>query len=196
LTAFAEMVMALKHRSSTYKIILILVTTLSGLLFLTKDSYASNPTVVGFIIEASQMEGTLQNPVMIVGNTTVEEKKSMLELHFTNLSSQDLVIKKIVNTPSGIVTTSITSKEKINLDNVDVSVTNAEFSESYIPENGNIGFKNVKLLAHDIKTDHSSLPNFILEFYEGGQMELVPKSEDELLQLKAGLEQLLSVNTN
>lgn len=193
--AFAEMVMALKHRNSTYKILIILITTLGGLLFLTKDSYASNPTVVGFIIEASKLEGTLQNPVMTVGNTAVEKNRSMLELKFDNLSSEDLVIRKIIKTSKGLVTTTMTSKEKIIFQNLTLSVTNAEFSEPFDPEIGNIGLKNVKLLAHNVKTDSSQLPQFQLIFNEGGQVELEPKSEAELLQMKAGLEQLIS-NTN
>jgi hypothetical protein len=188
------MVMALKHRNSTYKIIIILITTLSALLFVTKDSYASNPSVVGFIIEASQMEGTLQTPEMSVGNTSIEKSRSMLNLTFENLTCKDLVIKKMVKTSKGIITTRMTSNDKILFENLSLSVTNAEYSEVYVPENGNIGFKNAKLLAHNVKTVSSTLPQFQLSFNEGGEVELAPKSEAELLQMKAGLEYFLSNN--
>jgi hypothetical protein len=194
LIALVEMVIALKHRNNTYKLIIILVLTISGLFILTKDSFASNPTFVGFIIEASQMEGIMQDPAMITGDTSEQKDRPMLELKFQNLSADGLTIKKLVNTPKGIVTIDMTPKDTVLFNNISLNITNAVFSGNYLPINGNIGLKNVKLLAHRVTTDSSSLPQFNLSFDEGGQTEMDPKSEIELIHMKAVLEQLLQIN--
>lgn len=185
------MVMALKRRNNTYKMVIIFILIICGLLIPTKDSYASNPTVIGFIIEASQMEGTMAAPFMIVGNTSEQKDRVMLGLKFENLSADGLMIKKLVKTPNGIVTIDMTPKETVHFDNLNLSVTNAVFAEKYHPASGNIGLKNVKLLAHHVTTDNSNLPQFKLSINQGGQVELEPKSEAELIEIKALLDGLL-----
>src|SRR4051812_3192178 len=97
------MVIALK-RNYINKFIIILVLIISGLLIPTKDSFASNPTIIGFIIEATQMEGTMEDPVMITDDTADQKDRPMLELKFVNLSAKGLIIKKLVKSPKGIVT--------------------------------------------------------------------------------------------
>lgn len=187
------MVMALLLRNNTFKIIIILVLTFSGLFLLTKDSFASNPTIIGFIIEANKMEGTMQNPAMTVGNSAEQKERPMLELKFENLTAEGFIIKKLVQTPKGLITIDMTHKDAALFSNLSLNITNAGFSEHYVPSTGNIGLKNVKLLAHLVRTDSSVLPQFNLSFNNGGQVEMEPKSEGELLQTKALLEQLLSI---
>jgi hypothetical protein len=188
------MVMALKQRNYTYKYLIIVFLTFCAVFVPTHDSLASNPTVIGFIIEAKQLEGTIQEPKLVVGNTTDEKERSMLELTIENVKSEDLIIKKLVKTPQGFITLQMTSKDTILLKNLNIKVTNAEFSEHYIPITGNIGLKQVKLLAHSITTDSSTLPQFNLDFHGNGQVEMEPKSKEELNVIKAVLDKLISMN--
>lgn len=194
LIAFVEMVIALKQTNNTYKFVIIIFLIFCGLMVPTKGSYASNSTIVGFIIEASQMEGVMQDPTMIVGDTIEQRDRPMLALTFNNLSADGLIIKKLVKTPKGIVTIDMAPKGEVLFNNLKLIVTNAVYSENYIPANGNIGLKNVKLLAHRVTTDSSSLPQFNLIINEGGQVEMEPKSEEELIQMQALLKKLLTIN--
>jgi hypothetical protein len=186
------MVIVLIRRNNTIKITIVLVLTLSWLFLLTKDSFASNPTIIGFIIEAKQMEGTMKNPVMITGDTSEQKDRPMLELKFENLTAKNLIIKKLVETPKGLITIKITHKDSALFNHLSLHITNAEFSEHYLPSAGNIGLKNVKLLAHQVTADNLSLPQFNLSFNEGGKVEMEPKSEEELLYMKAVLEKLIN----
>lgn len=186
------MVIVLIRRNNTIKITIVLVLTLSWLFLLTKDSFASNPTIIGFIIEAKQMEGTMKNPVMITGDTSEQKDRPMLELKFDNLTAKNLIIKKLVETPKGLITIEITHKDSALFNHLSLHITNAEFSEHYLPSAGNIGLKNVKLLAHQVTADNLSLPQFNLSFNEGGKVEMEPKSEEELLYMKAVLEKLIN----
>ncbi|WHY87852.1 hypothetical protein QNH39_08480 [Neobacillus novalis] len=169
-----------------------MVLPFSGLFLLTKDSFASNPTIIGFIIEANQMEGTMKNPVMITGDTAEQKDRPMLELKFDNLSAKNLIIKKLVETPNDLITIEISHKDSALFNHLSLHVTNAEFSEHYLPSAGNIGLKNVKLLAHQVTADNLNLPQFNLSFNEGGKVEMEPKSEKELLYMKAVLEKLIN----
>lgn len=185
--------MALKQRNNPYKLSIILFLTFCVLMIPTKDSFASNPPIMGFIIEAKQMEGTLQEPELVVGDTTGEKDRAMLELVFDQINSDDLVIKKLVATPKGIITLQMTAKNDIQFKNLKLKVTNAIFQEHYVPANGNIGLKDVKLLVHSVTTDNSSLPQFNLSYHEMGQVEIEPKSKEELLYMKTVLDNLMSV---
>ncbi|MEH7331990.1 hypothetical protein V7161_05085 [Neobacillus drentensis] len=180
-------------RSNAYKFVIIFFLLIGGLLIPNKVSFASNSTIIGFIIEAKQMDGTMNVPSMITGDTSQQKDLPMLEIKFKNLTAEGLTIKKLVKTPNGIVTLNMTPNETVHFDNLSLSVTNAEFTENYLPDNGNIGLKNVKLLAHKITTGNSNLPQFKLSFYEGGQVELEPKAEAELIQMQTVLEGLLSL---
>jgi hypothetical protein len=184
-------VIALRQRKLTYKLIIIFFLTISGWFVLIKNSYATSPIFIGFIIEASQMEGTMQSLTLTTGDTTLVKNAPMLDMKFEDASVKGLIIKKLVQTPDGIVTTNMTSQDTVLFKNLELKVTNATFEGTYIPERGNIGFKNVKLLAHNVTTDSSDLPKFNLNFTSGGQIEMEPKSEAELIQMKTSLEQLL-----
>ena len=186
------MVIALKQKNNTYKFVVIVFLTICALIVPTKYSSASNQTIIGFIIETAQMEGTLHPPEMIVGDTSEQKDMPMLELTFENLSADGLIIKKIVKTSNGIITLDMTSKDSVLFNNLSLKVTNAEFGENYIPSKGNIGLKNVKLLTHSVTTVSSKLPFFSLSFNEGGQVEMEPKSKEELVYMKAVLEKLLN----
>ncbi|MFJ7728812.1 hypothetical protein ACIQXV_22135 [Neobacillus sp. NPDC097160] len=115
----------------------------------------------------------------------------MLELKFENASVKGLMIKKLVKTPNGIMTNIITSGDTVLFKNLSLYVTNPGEIETYTPANGNIGLKNVKLLAHAVTSDSSILPKYNLSFENGGENELEPKSEQELIQINAYLENLL-----
>lgn len=185
------MVIALKQKNNTYKFVVIVFLTIGALIVPSKYSSASNQTIIGFIIEAAQMEGTLHPPEMIVGDTTEQKDLPMLELTFENLSADGLIIKKLVNTPNGMITLDMTSKDSVLFNNLTLKVTNAVFGGNYFPSKGNIGLKNVKLLTHSVTTDSSNLPQFNLTFNEGGQVEMEPKSKEELVYMKAVLEKLI-----
>ncbi|MBV7503988.1 hypothetical protein KW850_01740 [Bacillus sp. sid0103] len=180
------------ERNYIYKFLIILVLIIGGLLIPSKDSFASNSTIIGFIIVASQMEGTMEDPVIITGDTAEQKDRPMLELKFENLSAEGLSIKKLVQSPKGIVTIDMSPKDTVLFNSLSLQVTTAEFSEHYLPATGNIGFKNIKLLAHRVTANHSSLPQFHLKFNEGGEVELEPKSEEELIQMKTTLKYFLS----
>ncbi|MEH7076152.1 hypothetical protein [Neobacillus drentensis] len=179
-------------RNYSYKFIIILVLMVCGLLIPTKDSFASNPKIIGFIIEAAQMEGSMEEPVMVTGDTAEQKDRPMLELNFSQLKAEGLSIKKLVQSPKGIVTIDMSPKETVLFNNLALQVTNAEFTENYLPADGNIGLKNIKLLAHHVSANNSNLPQFSLNINEGGQVEMEPKSEEELLQMKAFLKSLIS----
>ena len=185
------MVIALE-RNNIYKFLIILVLILGGLFIPTKDSFASNTIVIGFIIEADQIEGTLEEPVIITEDTAAQKARPMLKLKFENLSAEGLRIKKLVQSPKGIVTIDMNPKETVIFNNLTLHVTNTEFAEHYLPVSGNIGFKKIKLLAHRVTANNSNLPQFQLGFNEGGEVELEPKSEDELIQMKTNLKYLLN----
>jgi hypothetical protein len=187
------MVMALiRQRNYFNKFIIILVLIISCLLIPTKNSLASSPIIIGFIIEAAQMEGTMQEATMTTGDTAEHQHQPMLELTFEDLSADGLIIKKVVKSPKGIVTIDMSPEDKVLFNTLSLQVTNAQFSESYLPTTGNIGLKNIKLLAHHVTANHSNLPQFKLRFNDGGQVEMESKSEEELLQMKAYLQQLIS----
>jgi hypothetical protein len=169
-----------------------LILIISGLLLSTKDSFASDPKIIGFVIEATQMEGTMQEPTITAGDTTEQKNQPMLELKFENLSAEGLTIKKLIKSPKGIETIEMSPEDKVLFSNLSLKVTNAQFSENYLPTTGNFGIKNIKLLAHSVTANHSILPQFKLSLNEGGQVEMESKSEEELLQMKTYLQQLIS----
>jgi hypothetical protein len=185
------MVMTLFSRNNILKLVMISAMSLSGLLTLTKDSFASNSTVVGFIIEAKQMEGTMTSPSIALGDTLDQKSMPMLEMNFENLASDGLIIKKIISTPNGEAIINMSSQDTAHFSNLKLLTTNAEFSESYKPTNGNIGFKNIKILAHFVSANDNSLPKFQLSFDDRIDSQLTPKSESELIQMKALLDSLI-----
>jgi hypothetical protein len=143
------------------------------------------------MIEADQMEGTIKSLSIVTGDTSALHDQPMLELKFENLAADGLIIKKIMNTPKGIVTINMSSKATALFNNMKVDTSNAVFSEIYKPETGNIGFKNVKLLAHQVTTDNNSLPQFQFSFDDQREPQLEPKSEEGLMQMMTYLEGLL-----
>ncbi|MGJ7910427.1 hypothetical protein [Neobacillus sp. LXY-1] len=176
----------------TYKLLIILFLTVSTLFMVTKDSNAETPQLIGFIIDAEQMEGSITGLAMTTGETPYAKDVPMLEMKFDSAAVLGLTIKKLVQSPKGLITTNITSKDTVLFKNLTLKVTNAQFGQYYLPKKGNIGLKKVKLLAHDVSAVDSNLPLFHMDFQSGGEIELQPKSEQELIQLKGSLEQLLS----
>lgn len=180
------------NRKTIFKFVIICFFTISGLLILTKDSFASNSTIVGFMIEADKMEGAMQSPSVVTDNTTVQKDQPMLELNFDSLSADGLTIKKIMKTPEGTVSITISSKDPALFTNLKVKASNAEFSSVYKPEKENIGFNNIKILAHSVTTEKSSFPQFSFSFNDQSASQLQPKTEEELGQMKALLDRLIA----
>ncbi len=182
----------LKPTMRIYKLVFILFLFIFGLFITSKDSYATNPLTVGYIIESSQMEGTMKSLDLVTGESVDQKDRPMLEMKFENATVQDLKIRKLVQTPKGLVTTSVKSSGPIFFKTLNVKFSNAEnFQEVYLTDQGNLGLKGVNLLAHSITTDSTNLPQFEVVFNDGGDIEMMPKSEQELIELKAGLEQLI-----
>jgi len=186
------MVIAVRYGNKYTKLVLLFIFFIIGLLIPTKNTLAMKETTVGFLIEASSMEGTPLGIGLVTGDTANQKSRPMLGLKFADASVQDLKIKKLVNTPKGMVTTGISSEDSALFDTLNLKVTNAEFGDIYVPELGKIGFHNVKLLAHEVGTGNASLPEFSLEFQAGGEAGLQPKSKTELEDMKDKLDSLIS----
>lgn len=184
-------VIDLKQRRKLFRIGLILIIAMSGFLIPTNHSSAVESTIIGFVIEADQLEGTIKGANLINGETADRPSRPMLELKFEHTTVKGLKIKKLVKTPNGIVTNIISSGDTVLFNNLSLSVTNPGDIETYTPANGNIGLKNVKLLAHLVTSDRSILPKFNLSFEEGGKVELEPMNETELNLVKSNIETIL-----
>ncbi|MEH7096257.1 hypothetical protein [Neobacillus vireti] len=129
---------------------------------------------------------------MTTGDTTEKKNQPMLEMKFDNLHADGLVIKKVMKTKNGLISIDMIPNESVNFKNLSVKITNADLAEPYLPKNGNIGLKNVKLLAHNVTTDSSALPKLNVSFSSNGVVEMEPKNEQELIQTKDLLEQILN----
>ena len=187
----------MKQKKNPIKFVIIIIFAFSWLVIPPKNSLAVNSVVIGFIIEASRMEGTIQGLELVTGETINETDRPMLEMNFVNLKAEGLKIKKLVQIGGSTLTTNIGSEGNVQFKSLKVKVTNATFdNDTYKPENGNIGLKNVKLLAHSITTGEAALPQFQLTFNQGGNVELEPKSEQELKEMEALLKNLLKPNEN
>ncbi|WP_462413357.1 hypothetical protein [Neobacillus sp. Marseille-QA0830] len=181
----------LKQTIKSRKQVIILILLILVFMIPTKHSMAVSESTIGFIIEASQMEGISQGLFLTAGETADQKARTMLEFKFADCSVQGLTIKKLVRTQNGIVTTKITSKDAVLFKTLSLKVTNAEFKEIYSPTLGKIGFHDIKLLAHDVQTNDADLPQFGLEFQTEGSLELQPKNEQELQTMKSTLENLI-----
>ncbi|MFK9094504.1 hypothetical protein [Bacillus salipaludis] len=186
----------MKQRRKPYRVIIILIIAISGFFIPTMNSFAVESTIIGFIIEANQLEGTINGVYLTNKETSNQLDRPMLELKFENASVKGLMIKKLVKTPNGFMTNIITSGDTVLFKNLSLYVTNPGEIQTYTPANGNIGLKNVKLLAHAVTSDSSILPKYNLSFENGGENELEPKSEQELIQIKAYLENSLKSHAN
>lgn len=138
------------------------------------------------------MEGTLKEINMTTGDTTEQKNQPMLEMKFDTLHADGLVIKKVIKSRNGLISIEMIPNESVNFKNLSVKITNAEMAEPYLPKNGNIGLKNVKLLAHNVTTDSSDLPKLNVNFNSNSEVEMEPKNEQGLIQTKALLEQILN----
>ncbi|EKN68765.1 hypothetical protein BABA_11951 [Neobacillus bataviensis LMG 21833] len=189
-------VIDLKQRRKLFRIGLIFIIAMSGFLIPTNHSSAVESILIGFVIEADQLEGTIKGTNLINGETADQPSRPMLELKFEHTTVKGLKIKKLVKTPNGIVTNIISSGDTVLFNNLSLSVTNPGEFETYTPASGNIGLKNVKLLAHLVTSDHSILPKFNLSFEEGGKVELEPMNETVLKMVKSNIETILISQAN
>lgn len=177
--------------NKSFKLAIICIFIIGGLFTFTRDSLATNSAFIGFIIEADQMEGTLKNLAMVTGQTAEQKSQQMLEMEFQDARAEGLVINKVFSTPKGLVTVKMSAKDTAVFNHIKLDVTNAEFSEAFKPQDGNIGFKNVKLLTHLQTSDSANLSEFNISFNEGEEMWMTPDSEETLIQKKQMLEGLL-----
>ncbi|WML38867.1 hypothetical protein RCG19_16945 [Neobacillus sp. OS1-2] len=185
----------MKQRRKLFRIGLILIIAMSGFLIPTNHSSAVESTIIGFIIEADQLEGTIKGAELINGETADQPSRPMLELKFEDTNVKGLKIKKLIKTPNGIVTNIISSGDTVLFNNLSLSVTNPGEIVTYTPDNGNFGLKNVKLLAHHVTSDQSILPKFNVSFVEGGDVELEPMNETNLSAVKSKIEYILNAQS-
>ncbi|MFJ7728813.1 hypothetical protein ACIQXV_22140 [Neobacillus sp. NPDC097160] len=60
----------MKQRRKPYRVIIILIIAISGFFIPTMNSFAVESTIIGFIIEANQLEGTI-NGVNLTNKETI-----------------------------------------------------------------------------------------------------------------------------
>ncbi|ANB59855.1 hypothetical protein [Anoxybacteroides amylolyticum] len=172
-------------------IVIIFLIFTSGVLFVRQGS-ATTPTVVGFVIEATQLEGTLKSVSLGTGDTAEQPNTPILSLSLEQIVANGLTIRKIVRTPSGNITVRMTSSDVATFRQLTVQLSNAQFSEVYQPTDGKIGFKQLKMLAHRIVSDDVKLPQLLITLESGGEAEITPANEEALAQMKKTLETLIN----
>lgn len=144
---------------------------------------ASVPMIDGFVIEADKVEGVMGIPGIMNGETTTQKNKLMLRLTFSKATIYGLTITKVLNTPNGPVTIQFKSTGPVELTNMAVDVTKIEFSGIYLPNKlGELGMKNVRLVAHKQTADEAILPALVASLEEQGANLDTTSDSDENLQ--------------
>ncbi|MBS4174546.1 hypothetical protein [Bacillus sp. FJAT-49736] len=142
----------------------------------------------GFVIEADRVEGILGLPGIVSGETTSNQNKLMLRLSFIKATIYGLTITKVINTSSGPMTIQFKSTGPVELKNMAVDVTKIEFGGIYLPNNiGEIGMKNVRLVAHKQTAENADLPDLVASLSEQGVTVDTSSDSDENLQKQAEL---------
>lgn len=162
----------------------------SMMLFLP-HSKATESSPVGFVIEAEQLEGTMELPSIETGDTPHLPNVPMLLLKFQHASATKLKVTKLVHSPDGMISMEMSSDDVSSFDHLSLKVTNVQFKEIYKPEHGNIGFKHVKVLAHAVTWEQAGLPTLHVGWKQGEPINMEPIPENVLAALKEKLEQLL-----
>lgn len=163
--------------------------------FFTNISVAESPVTDGFIIEADRVEGVMLPPGITAGNTATKQNQVMLRLQYADVTIYGLKITKVLQTPGGPVTIHMNAPGPIQLKNMRVDATKVDFGSIYVPEKaGQIGMKNVRLVAHQQLADNADLPGLNLSMEtgaadidtSGSDEETLRKQADQLTQLLQG----------
>ncbi|WP_027407646.1 hypothetical protein [Anoxybacteroides tepidamans] len=179
----SEKVIALAHPFNRPKFAIAILFLIIGLSFPVAHSSADSPSPVGFVIEARQLEGTMSALSIATGDTAEKKNIPMLLFRFDNATAEGLTIRKIIETPAGMVTVHMSSSDPAVFRDLVLKASNAQIGEIYKPKNGNIGFKNLKVLAHYVAANNASLPQLQAYFENGGKTEMQPSTEGELKQM-------------
>lgn len=153
-----------------------------------KRSYADASVSMndGFVIEADRVEGVMGIPGIINGETSTQKNKLMLRLTFSKATIYGLTITKVLNTPNGPVTIHFKSTGPVELTNMAVDVTKIEFGGIYLPNKlGELGMKNVLLVAHKQTANEAILPALVASLEEQGVPVDTTSDSDENLTKQA-----------
>ncbi|AEP01137.1 hypothetical protein Bcoa_1950 [Heyndrickxia coagulans 36D1] len=163
--------------------------------FFTNISVAESPATDGFIIEADRVEGVMLPPGITAGDTATKQNQVMLRLQYADVTIYGLKITKVLQTPGGPVTIHMNAPGPIQLKNMKADATKVDFGSIYVPEKaGQIGMKNVRLVAHQQLADNADLPGLDLSMEtgaanfdtSGSDEETLRKQADQLTQLLKG----------
>lgn len=165
--------------------------------FFTNISVAESPATDGFIIEADRVEGVMLPPGIVTGNTATKQNQVMLRLQYADVTIYGLKITKVLQTPEGPVTIHMNAPGPIQLKNMKDDATKVDFGSIYVPEKaGQIGMKNVRLVAHQQLADNADLPGLDLSMETGAANIDTSSSDEETLRKQADqLTQLLKGGT-
>nr|WP_207368764.1 hypothetical protein [Heyndrickxia coagulans] len=166
--------------------------------FFTNISVAESPATDGFIIEADRVEGVMLPPEITAGDTAIKQNQVMLRLQYADVTIYGLKITKVLQTPEGPVTIHMNAPGPIQLKNMKDDATKVDFGSIYVPEKaGQIGMKNVRLVAHQQLADNADLPGLDLSMETGAANIDTSSSDEETLRKQADqLTQLLKGGTS
>ncbi|GGH85078.1 hypothetical protein GCM10007096_29630 [Pullulanibacillus pueri] len=119
-------------------------------------------------------------PGLQVGETAEKKQQLMLRLNFSDITLYGLTIYKTVDTENGPVTLKMASQEKVHIKNMGVDVTHIEFGSLYIPKIGQLGMKEVTLVAHHQTGDDAVLPALDVTFSKVSPKVPAPDNEEKL----------------
>ncbi len=153
-----------------------------------KSHADSSLSMNGFVIEADRVEGVMGIPLIRNSETTTQKNKLMLRLTFQKATIYGLTITKELNTPNGPVTIQFKSTGPVELSNMAVDVTKVEFGGIYLPNQlGELGMKNVRLVAHKQTADDAILPALVASMEERAANVDTTSDSDENLEKQADL---------
>ncbi|MBL5767262.1 hypothetical protein MXL46_08675 [Heyndrickxia sporothermodurans] len=171
----------------TFPFILILYIVFNGTWI--HPSIAESTSSEGFIIEADRVEGVISLPSIVTGETSHSPKKVMLRLCFAKSTIYGMRLTKI----NAGITMQMTSNGPDELSKMCADVTKLTFDEIYIPRVGEVGLKNIRLVAHKQTADLASLPNLDVRFAQNN-FQTTSDSEEHLKLLNEKLTALLKEN--
>lgn len=148
----------------------------------------------GFIIEADAVEGVMGVPELVSGETSSSSNQLMLRIHYTHARIIGLKLTKVLNTPSGPVTIQMKASQPVELNQMSVDATKLEFGGIYVPKIGEIGMKDVRLVAHKQTADTADLNGLNVSFVSNASADTTADSDDALKSLADKLTQLVSGN--
>ena len=177
------------HKLLIYISIVSVILTLA-LPFYTQRVNAQTPND-GIIIHADRVEGVLSLPSLQDGETPSKKHQLMLRLTYKSVDIYGLTIYKTYTTSDKLLTVKMTSNDSVHIENMAVDVTHLEFGSLYISKNGQLGLKDVVLVAHHQTGDDMSLPGLTVSFTDEMPGEYPTDSEAMLNEQLSTLKTLL-----